>query len=320
MDDRYDNILKASRTEISRLQLLSVFFEDETLYKIFLRSQVIHQMFENNRDLDIDKLEIFHVQFTATLIELLRKIKKSNEKNVSLIYDEIVLNKELIDKMSNSVFNDKNFVLDQHQQSLKINQSLRKLFAVLSDFSDEFPFSKNISSFSSRYAGDFYFDITPEQLGNLIDFKPEDMYMSIHASIQKKLMGQLCKYDFRTEFYCGLKSGQLIVEIYKFIDHDQRFLFLPNRNLFLFCDLNDFKGINFENNQSEKSRIIQELAYKNDTLTGSAAALKTYIPPEIVSLLKENYTKISDIDFMDHLNNFDVQANILKAMLKTDLF
>jgi hypothetical protein len=320
MDDRYDNILKASRTEISRLQLLSVFFEDETLYKIFLRSQVIHQTFENNRDLDIDKLEIFHVQFTATLIELLRKIKKSNEKNVSLIYDEIVLNKELIDKMSNSVFNDKNFVLDQHQQSLKINQSLRKLFAVLSDFSDEFPFSKNISSFSSRYAGDFYFDITPEQLGNLIDFKPEDMYMSIHASIQKKLMGQLCKYDFRTEFYCGLKSGQIIVEIYKFIDNDQRFLFLPNRNLFLFCDLNDFKGINFENNQSEKSRIIQELAYKNDTLTGSAAALKKYIPPEIVSLLKENYTKISDIDFLDHLNNFDVQANILKAMLKTDLF
>lgn len=111
MDERYANILKASSTEISRLQLLSVFFEEETLYKIFLRSQVIHQMFENNVDLDIDKLEIFHVQFTASLIELLRKIKKSNEKNVSLIYDEISLNKELIEKMGSSVFNEKNFNL-----------------------------------------------------------------------------------------------------------------------------------------------------------------------------------------------------------------
>ena len=71
---------------------------------------------------------------------------------------------------------------------------------------------------------------------------------------------------------------------------------------------------------SEKAKIIQELSYKNDTLEGSAAALKTYIPMAIIDLLKENYNKISDITFLDHLNNFDVQANILKAMLKTDLF
>jgi hypothetical protein len=320
MDERHANILKASRTEISRLQLLAVFFEEETLYKIFLRSQVIHQMFENNEDLDIDKLEIFHVQFTASLIELLRKIKKSNEKNVSLIYDEIALNKELIEQMSNSVFSESSFNLDKQQQSLKIKQSLRKLFQMLSEDKEEFPFSKNINSFSSRYAADFYFDITAEQLGALIDFDPKEMYVNTHASIQKKLMGQLCKYDFRIEFYCGLKSGQLIVEVYKFVDQDKYFLFFPSRHVFLFCELVDLKGIDFTNNQSEKGRIIQELSYKNDTLTSSAAALKTYIPAEIIALLKENYNKISDINFLDHLNNYDVQANILKAMLKTDLF
>ncbi|MFP5080300.1 hypothetical protein [Pedobacter sp. JCM 36344] len=320
MDERHANILKASSTEISRLQLLSVFFAEETLYKIFLRSQVIHQMFDNNEDLDIDKLEIFHIQFTVSLIELLRKIKKSNENNVSLIYDEITLNKELIEKISNSVFNEKNFNLDKQQQSLKINQSLRKLFRVLSDDTEEFPFSKNINSFGSRYAGDFYFDITADQLGVLIDFDPKDMYMGSHASIQKKLMGQLCKYDFKTAFYCGLKSGQLIVEVYKFVERERYFLFLPSRNLFLFCELAELKGIDFNNNQSEKGRIIQELSYKNDTLTSSAAALKSYIPAEIILLLKEDYSKISDINFLDHLNNYDVQANILKAMLKTDLF
>ncbi|MES2826880.1 MAG: hypothetical protein V4687_01940 [Bacteroidota bacterium] len=320
MDERHANILKTSRTEISRLQLLSVFFEEEVLYKIFLRSQVIHQMFENNEDLDIDKLEIFHIQFTASLIELLKKIKKSNEKNVSLIYDEVTLNKELIEKMSSSAFNEKSFNLDKQQQSLKINLSLRKLFQVLSDHSEDFPFSKNINSFSSRYAGDFYYDVTPDLLGKLIDFDPKEMYLNAHASIQRKLMGQLCKYDFKSEFYCGLKSGQLIIEIYKFIEKDSYFLFFPSRNLFVFCDLNELSGIDFSNNQSEKARIIQELAYKNDTLTSSAAALKTFIPIEIIELLKENYHKISDINFMDHLNNYDVQANILKAMLKTDLF
>lgn len=320
MDERRENILKTSRTEISRLQLLSVFFEEEALYKIYLRSQVIHQLFEQNEELDIDKLELFHVQFTASLIELLRKIKKSNERNVSLIYDEIDLNKELIRKMSNTVFSEKNFNLDKQKQALKINLSLRKLFEVLSDLSEDFPFAKNINSFNSRYAKDFFYDISAEQLGGLIAFDPKDVYVNEHALIERKLMGLLCKHDFRTEFFYGLKSGQLIIELYRFIDIEKYFLFFPSRNLFLLCELNELEGIDWTNNLSEKGRIVQELSYKNDKLMSNAAALKTFIPNEIVALLEENYVKISDINFMDHLNNYDVQANILKAMLKTDLF
>lgn len=320
MDDRRVDILKTSRAEISRLQLLSAFFEEEAVYKIYLRSQVIHQLFEQNEELDIDKLELFHIQFTDSLIELLRKIKKSNEKNVVLIYDEIQLNKELMAKMSDSVFSEKNFNLDKQRQSLKINLSLRKLFEVLSDLSEDFPFAKNINTFSSRYAKDFYYDISAEQLGLLTSYDPKDMYIDAHAGIERKLMGLLCKHDFRAEFFYGLKSGQLVIEIYKFIDIDRYFLFFNNRSLFLLCELSELTGIDWTNNLSEKGRIVQELTYKNDQLVSSAATLKTYIPLEIINLLEENYTKISDIDFLNHLNNYDVQANILKAMLKTDLF
>ncbi|TCD01676.1 hypothetical protein [Pedobacter psychroterrae] len=320
MDERHLNILKESKAEISRLQLLSAFFEEEAVYKIYLRSQVIHQLFENNEELDIDKLELFHVQFTASLIELLRKIKKSNEKNVSVIYDEIQLNKELIEKMSSSVFSEKNYGLDKQRQALKINQSLRKLYQVLSDHTEEFPFAKNITTFSARYAKDFFYEISAVQLGVLIDYIPKEVYTDTHAVIQRKLMGLLCKYDFRTEFFFGLRSGQLVIELYKFIDIERYFLFFPSRNLFLFFELTELTEVDWTNNLSEKARMVQELTYKNDKLVSGAAALKTYIPAEIIALLEENYIKISDINFLDHLNNFDVQANILKAMLKTDLF
>jgi hypothetical protein len=320
MDERRAYILKESNTEISRLQLLSVFFDAESVYKIFLRSQVIHHLFENNEDLDIDKLELFHVQFTSSVIELLRKIKKNNEKNVSLIYDEIHMNEELIDQMNSAAQSEQSFNLDKQRQTLKVNQSLRKLFQVLSDHSSEFPFAKNINSFSSRYAKDFYYNITTEELGQLIDYDPKNAYVDTHATIERKLMGLLCKHDFKTTFFYGLKSGQLIIEVYKFLDLDRYFLFFPSRNLFLFCDLSVLKDVDWTTNLSEKGRIIQELSYKNDQLESSAAALKTYIPKEITNLLDENYIKISDLNFLEHLNNFDVQANILKAMLKTDLF
>jgi hypothetical protein len=320
MDENRLNILKESRREISRLQLLSAFFEEDAVYKIYLRSQVIHQMFENNEELDIEKLDLFHVQFTSSVIELLRKIKKSNEKNVSLIYDEVHLNEELIAQMNNQLFSEKAFHLDKLKQASKVNLSLRRLFEVLSDLSTDFPFSKNINAFSSRYAKDFFHAISPDELGLLTNYDPKNTYVSSYATIERKLMGLLCKQEFQTEFFCGLKSGQLVAEVYKFLDIDRYFLFFPSRNLFLFCDLSVLNKIDLSANRSEKEKLIQELAYKNDKLQANAAAQKTFIPKEIIDLLEENYLKISDINFIDHLNNFDVQANILKAMLKTDLF
>jgi hypothetical protein len=73
MDDAGKAILNESNKIISKLQLLSVFFGDDIIYKIYLRSQVIHQLFEDNPELDINKLELFHLQFTQTLLDLLRK-------------------------------------------------------------------------------------------------------------------------------------------------------------------------------------------------------------------------------------------------------
>ncbi|MBC6110780.1 hypothetical protein ACFOG5_02075 [Pedobacter fastidiosus] len=320
MDEYRLNILKQSNTEINRLQLLSVFFDEEIIYKIYLRSQVIHQLFAGNEDLEIEKLELFHLQFTASVIDLLKKIKKSNEKNVVLIYDEINLNEELIDRMSGAVVSQKNFNIDKQRQSLKINQTLRKLFEVLSDLTSDFPFAKNINVFSSKYANDFYFDLKTDQFSKLIDYQTKQVYTNVFATIEKKLMGKLCKYDFKTAFFIGLKSGELVIEVYKFLDLDNYFLFFPSRNLFLFCDLEILNGLDQSNNLSEREKIVQELQYKNDKLASNAAVLKTAIPDEIIALLEDSYHKISDINFLNHLNNFDVQSNILKAMLKTDLF
>jgi len=320
MDEYRLDIIRKSNAEINRLQLLSAFFDDEVIYKIYLRSQVIHQLFMKNEELEIEKLNLFHLQFTASVIELLKKIKKSNEKNVSLIYDEIHLNEELIERMNSSLVSQVNYDLDRKKQSLKINLSLRNLYNNLSELTSDFPFAKNINVFSAKYANDFYFDLTGDQLAQLINYETKQVYSNTFATIERKLMGKLCKHEFKTEFYSGFKSGELVVEIYRFLEIDNYFLFFPSRNLFLFCDLNTIKDVDTGTNLSEKERIVRELQYKNDKLKANAAVLKTAIAPEIIDLLETSYEKISDINFLNHLNNFDVQSNILKTMLNTDLF
>jgi len=319
MDEHAAEILRDSNRIISRLQLLSVYFQEEVVYKIYLRSQVIHQLFENNPELSIDKLELFHLQFTQSVVELLKKIKKNNEKNVTLIDDEIRLNQEVIERLNETLVSEDSFVAGKQRQALKINNSLRNLYEVLSDHTTDFPFVKNVTQFSARFARDFYYTISAEQLAALIHYDPTEVYVNSYATIERKLMGVLCKYDFKTEFVYGLKSGTLIIEVYKFLETDRFFLFYPSRNLFLFCTPEETAGADFTSTASEKSKMIQELAYKNDKLKSHSATVRTHIPAEIVQLLEDNYTKISDINFLNNLNNFDVQANILKTMLNTDM-
>ncbi len=319
MDVHLQNIFNDSKKTINKLQLLAAFFEEEIIYKIYLRSQVIHQMFEQNPELDANNLELFHLQYTSSLIDLLKKIKKNNEQNVSLLFDEIQLNKELTDKLSNSFYTEKNYKDDQQKQSLKMNLSLRRLYQFLSDNNAEYPFSKNINSFSSRFSQDFYYEVSGELLNELTHYNPAEVYSNAYAIIQKKLLGLLCKYDFKTEFLCGLKAGNAVAEVYKFLDTERYFLFYPVKSLFLFCDFTKIASISFTNQVSHKEKMIQELKDKNDQLQSSINVTKTYLPQEIKMLLAENYKKLTDISFLQNISNIDAQANILKAMLNTDM-
>ncbi len=318
MDEVVANIFRQSERLLSKLQLLTVFFDEEIIYKIYLRTQVIHQLFEQNPELDAHKLELFHLQFTESVMSLLRSIKKTNERNVSLLFDEIRLNKDLIGKLDDFVDDEKTFRLDQQRQSLKINQSLRRLYAVLSDHSTEFPFSKSMHAFSLRYSADFYQSISPELLAELTAYSEVEVYTNEYAVIERKLMGMLCKYDFKTEFYCGVKAGTVIVEIYQFTGRDIWFLYLPSRNLFLFCDVDQLSESGSTEGHSKKENIIKELVEKNEQLESRASLVKTHIPEDVKTLLTENYKKIADVDFLRNTANFDIEANILKAMLNTD--
>jgi len=319
MDDNRKAILNDSNRIISKLQILSVFFGDDIIYKIYLRSQVIHQLFEDNIELDINKLELFHLQFTQTLLELLRQIKKNNEKSILILLDEIQINKDLIDKIKGSFLSADQFRNEQNRQALKINTSLRKLYQVLSDNSSDYPFSKNINAFSTNFAQDFFYEVDGKLILDLLQYAPAEVYTNAYATIHKKLLGLLCKYDFRSTFYYGLKAGDQILEVYNINDTDRYFLYSPAKQLFLFCDVTKIDTADLGNELSKKGAFVQELTAKNDQLNNSINIIKTTIPAEIKTLLIENYRKLNDINFLQNISQVDVQANMLKSMLNTDI-
>ncbi len=304
---------------LGKLQLMAAYFGEDIIYKIYVRSKVIHDMFDTNPELDINKLELFHLQFTASVIELLKKIKTSNERNVNLLYDEISLNKDMMERLNSTILTENNFNIDKQRQELKINRSLQQLFEVLSGNSTGNPISKNINAFSSRYSADFFYTIEPAVFNDLLVYDAKDVYNNEYAVIHKKLMGLLCRAEFKSSFFCGLKSGSQILEVYKLSEYDKYFLYSPSKSAFLFCDITKIGGIDWQNSKSKKENMICELKDKNDRLLSSAGVVKTNMPATVKALLTENYKKIEDINFLQNMSNFDVQANILKTMLNTDI-
>lgn len=318
MDDNQKKILSESQKIISKLQILATFFEDEVIYKIYVRSQVIQKLFEANPELDINKLQLFHLQFTESVLELLRRIKKTNEKSVSLIFDEIELNKELAVKLTDAMRTDESFDSGKIKQAQEMNESLDRLYQNLSDLSVDHPFQKSITIFGARYSKEFFFEISEGLFYELTEYKPEIVYKNGYAIIEKKLMGLQCRYHFNNFFYCGLKAGNLLLEVYRMVDEAVYFIFYPGKNLFLICDFEKIKDIDPTQVLSKKAKVVQDLNDKNIMLEHQVAGTKTQIPPEIRKLLHDYYEKVNGMDFMDFMDDFDVQANILKTMLNTE--
>jgi 23S rRNA U2552 (ribose-2'-O)-methylase RlmE/FtsJ len=63
---------------------------------------------------------------------------------------------------------------------------------------------------------------------------------------------------------------------------------------------------------------MEELAEKTILLKERSKTIRKDLPAEVKALLSDYYNKISGIDFLDLIDDYDIQANILKTMLNTE--
>lgn len=319
MDDNRPEILEESNKTIQYLSDLSSFFEDRTIMKIYLQTQIIHKLFEDNPDIDINKLELFHLQFTSTLIELLEKIRKRNERIVNMNKHEVELNGEMIEKIKRSILQAGGFDAEKRQQTLDMSKALRDLYTAIYNQSHEYPFRENISAFSVKFYKEYFHDGDMALLPILTNYDKSAVYRNPFAIIDKKLLLSLGQNNFNIKFFAGVKFGSTLMELYQIENTDTYFLFLPTKNIFLPCDITVFPYEEWEDETSKKEKTIKELRQKNYELENSINRNYRLIDSDIAHLLEDNYTKITDLDFLSSLEDIDTQANILKSMLETKM-
>lgn len=306
-------IMNDSRKKLLRLKVLSNFFNHPDFIKILIRTKIIHSLFEKNTSLDSNKLELFHLQYTVTLIELFKKLKKNKEQQYLLLSDEIYINDEFISKIEATIGVD-DFAnrITSHSKimSLKIEQ-LYNMFAA----NDKAPFDwKESLKFSTAFKAQYYREISQEKYEELVCFDRE-MYQNSHSKFEKKLLGRLNILKFKVKFLCGLVCKNEFIEVFEFRDSNDLFFFVGNNKSFFFLNEEDRKDVDVSKNSSNKNQIIEELKAKNKVLNKKLSTVKTELTNEVQAVLKEYLEKISSVDFLEELQNVDEQTNILKAML-----
>lgn len=320
LEEIYAQIIKDSAKRLRVVKMLTNFFNHTDLFAVYIRTKVIHNLFESNKNLDINKLELFHVQYTSSLIELFQKLKKAKEQQYLLIADEIYINDDLIKKLEKETEGN-NFHLEAKKHGTLMSNKLREIYAMLDSGSASPAFGwGDIMLFSTRKGKEFFRELPGgEAFLQLTDCAGKKTYQAEYAVIEKKLIGKLNKLNFRVKFACGLRFGDEYVEVFDFVDSNEQFIFINSIKTFYLLDEQMSEGLDLSKNSSDKATIVFELKSRNDLLRDKLATVKTSLPQTVEEVLDGYLAKISGVDFLEELQNVDEQTNILRAMLNINI-
>lgn len=320
LEDTYLEIIRESSKKLLGLKTLSNFFNHKDLFAVYVRTSVIHKLFENNKDLDINKLHLFHIQYSDSLTDLFQKLKKAKEQQYLLVSDEVYINEDLIRKLEKETAA-ADFTSEVRRYGRLMSDKLRNLYDLLAAMSNTSVFSwAEVSQFVTRFGNEYYREIQDKELFlKLSDNNHKKTYQTQYAVVETKLLGKLNKFNFRIKFTCGFRYENEYLEVFDFVDSNERFVFLNSSRSFYLLDDEINERLDLSKNYSSKGEIIKELQHKNEMLRDRMATLQTSLPQEVEDVLGAYLEKISRVDFLEELQNVDEQTNILRAMLNINI-
>ncbi len=313
-------IIKDSEKRLNKLKILTNFFDQSKVIAIAVRTRVIHDMFAVNKGLDINKLELFHLQYTDSLLDLLIKLKKGIEQNYLLINNEIQINSDIINSFVSEVskddFTDRvkthNLIMQAFMESLYNDLAFENKVSKLTGLEEK-------NDLSNEMGTEFYRKITLQEYEQLNAIASNSMYSFFDFKIEKKLLGKLNIQKFKFKFLCGFQCNNQFIEVYEFIHCNEYFVFLKEKKELVTLHLNEFKNVDFSKNNSNKKEIILQMKRKNVDLNNKAERTIKAIPNDVEVVLNNYYDKISSMEFLDDLQNIDEQTNVLRTMLNINI-
>ena len=311
-------ILKNSKKRIQKLKLLSKFFRKEDLINIIIKTEVIQSYFESKSiaGLDINKLELFHVQYTDSLIVLLDKIKKQKEAGILTAYKEIDANEDYIASFISQEKNGRDFNTERKYQNALVSDFLRSIYENLTDIRTPIDYKK-VRNLSNFYAQDYY--RKEAKIDCLLSLPDVRYYEYDNVDIERKLLGKLNSNNFKIRFICGYIISNQIFELFRIVETNEDFIWNLQTNEFYILAEDIALLLDRSPNTSSKRSIVSDLRNRNEELKTKAEDMKTELPEEVITLLEKYKETLDSQEVLNQVISIDEELNILNSMLNLNL-
>ncbi|WP_379965708.1 hypothetical protein [Epilithonimonas sp. UC225_85] len=312
------DILKNSKKRIQKLKLLSKFFQKEDLINIIIKTEVINSYFESKfiAGLDINKLELFHIQYTDSLIVLLDKIKKQKEAGILTAFQEIDANEDYIEAFVSQEKNGRDFNTERKYQNALVSDFLRSVYENLTGIKSNIGY-QNIRHLSNLFALEYY--RKSEKTDHLLGLPDVKYYEFESVDVERKLLGKLNVNNFRIRFICGYMINDQIFELFRIVETGEDFIWNLQTNQFYLLAEDIELLLDRSPNTSSKTSIVSDLKKRNQELKAKAEKLKTELPEEVITLLEKYKETLESQEILNQVISIDEELSILNSMLNLNL-
>lgn len=309
-------ILNDSKRRIQKLKMFENFFKQPDLLSIVVRTEIIHSFFEKNKEnIDLNKLELFHLQYTDSLSDLLKKIKKQKENTIINIETEINASKSFIERNINKD-EQNSFELNGKYHNNEISIILDAVYNTLTGVYKTYQIN-SIRSFPNQYAKDFFRG--EDDITHLLVTPDTKFYILENIKVERLLLSKLSVKNFKVRFVCGYNVDNQIFELFRILGSEDEFIWNLQTNSFYLLKEEFKHQLNREKNVSKSNFLLNELEKKIITLQEKENEVRNSFPDDVSDLLKKYKQTIENNDITNEKLNIDEEKNILNSMLNLNI-
>jgi len=322
--DPAEIVLKESQDRINKMKIYARYFDNRVLTDILNQTEVVHDVFVDNRELSYNKLEQYHYYYTDHLVELLQKLKTSKDENNGVITSQV---KSLENKIANGKKrslqilheNIKALNNDKAQYAQYMSLQLASIYNCMVDNFNDFRYKKRVAltTYTAKNGTDLSWPLPSELFLQLTDYKSENQYQWEDYHIERKLMGRLQKNLFLIDFVGTCLSGDTYFEVFKISDSEDYFIYTHDQGIFKFLDFRKIQDLCTTDNTTygELNREIAEFEDKKVEIKSRLTEIKK-IDSKVTETLKEYLKKIENIELMNTISEVDVERRNLQSILE----
>lgn len=303
--DKNIEILKNSKSKLVELDKMNNFFKILDLSSVLINTSLIISYFESNIEReDLGKLELFNLQYTDSLLELLRKVKSNKEREIAGVtvkYNRFIYEQKRL--VYNNPNLDEEFVISNKLHELEISILFENFFNNI-EYKD---FNKLIS-FHKKYSSRYFYNIDEDDK-KFIESENIKYYTRFNTKIDSELLELVANKKFKIKLSYGFNSKETSFELFTIEDSDIVFLWNINKKCFYISQSNFYSFGEMLNSVQTK------IENYSGELQSSINEIMKDIPKEVNKLINKYNKVLEDIIYNSESYDTKEEENILKAML-----